>query len=183
MQACGERGYGDGPTPTHDSGVSACLHGCLILLRRRFPPQSPPSRPLGPTPHSQQQTSPWDCSTIPTLQLPGAVPSGKHTSLSGVPMAATRIVCVILIPFGLPQISCFTLSLSCFSSGCGDRTPASVPPLAERRSSPINSPFCPPLPSSYRVLRGPIISFPVVSYSCLLSAGVLQALLCLKVYS
>ena len=31
-------------------------------------------------------------------------------------MAAARIVCVILNPFKLPQISCFTLSLKCFSS-------------------------------------------------------------------
>ena len=149
VQECGERGFRDGATPTHDSGVSACLHGCLIFLQRHFPPQSPSSCPLGPTPHSQQQTSPWDCSTIPTLQLPVAMPSGKHASLSGVPMAVTRIVCVILIPFGLSQISCFTLSLNCFSSGCGDRTPASVPPLAECRSSPTNSPFFPLLLSSY----------------------------------
>ena len=149
VQACGERGHGDGTTPMHDSGVSTCLHGCLIFLQRHFPPQSPPSCHLGPTPHSQQQTSPWDCSTIPTLQLPVAMPSGKHASLSGVPMAVTRIVCVILIPFGLSQISCFTLSLNCFSSGCGDRTPASGPPLAECRSNPTNSPFFPLLLSLY----------------------------------
>ena len=39
------------------------------------------------------------------------------------------------------------------------------------------------VPSSYQVLRGSIYSFPLVRYSCLLSAGVLHALLCLKVYS
>ena len=130
MQACGERGSGDGATPARDSGVPACLH-------RHFPPQSPPACPLGPAPHSQQQTSPWDCPTV-------AVPSGKHASLSGVLVAATRILCVILISFGLSQISCFAPSLSCFSSGCGNRTPASVPPLAEGRSSPTSSPFFPP---------------------------------------
>ena len=43
--------------------------------------------------------------------------------------------------------------------------------------------FPPLLPSSYCVLRGSIYSLPVVRYSCLLSAGVLQDLLCLKVYS
>ena len=66
-------------------------------------------------------------------------------------------------------------------SGCGDRTPASVPPPTKGRASPTNAPVFPP--SSYRVLHGSIYSFPLVRYSCLLSAGVLHALLCLKVYS
>ena len=66
---------------------------------------------------------------------------------------------------------------------CGDQTPASVPPPAEGRSSPTNTPVHLPVPSSYRVLRGSICSFPLVRYSCPLSAGVLHALLCLKVYS
>ena len=43
--------------------------------------------------------------------------------------------------------------------------------------------FPPLVPLSYQVLRGPIYSFPLVRYSCLLSAGVLHARLCLKVYS
>ena len=42
--------------------------------------------------------------------------------------------------------------------------------------------FFPLVPSSYWVLRGPLSSFPLVRSSCLLSAGVLHALLCLKVY-
>ena len=63
----------------------------------------------------------------------------------------------------------------------GDWTPASVPPLVEGRSSPTNTPVFPLVLSSYRVLCGSIYSFPLVSYSCLLSAGVLHALLCLKV--
>ena len=58
--------------------------------------------------------------------------------------------CLILIPLRLPQISCFTLSLKCFSSdsdNCPDvgiRTPASVPPPAEGRSNPTNTPVFPP---------------------------------------
>ena len=171
----------------HDS--SPCFHGCLAFLHRHFPPQSPPSRPLGPTPHSQQQTSPWDCSTIPTLQLPGAVPSGKHTSLSGVPMAATRIVCVILIPFGLPQISCYTLSLKCFSSDSDNCPDVGIGPLLHFPHPPGAGPvlltlhFFPLVPSSYRVLHGSVYSFPLVRHSCPLSAGVLHAVLCLKLYS
>ena len=42
--------------------------------------------------------------------------------------------------------------------------------------------FFPLAPWSYWVLCGSTYSFPVVRYPCLLSAGVLQALLCLKVY-
>ena len=55
--------------------------------------------------------------------------------------------CLILIPSRLPQLNSFTLSLKCFSSdsdncpSCGDRTPASVPPPAEGRSSPTNTPI------------------------------------------
>ena len=66
---------------------------------------------------------------------------------------------------------------------CGDWTSASTPPPAEGRSSPINIPFFPLVPSSYWVLHGSIYSFLLGRYSCLLSAGVLHALLCLEVYS
>ena len=64
----------------------------------------------------------------------------------------------------------------------GDQTPASVPPPTKGRSSPTNSLF-PLLPSPYWVLCGSIYSSPVARYSCLLSAGILQDLLCLKVSS
>ena len=67
--------------------------------------------------------------------------------------------------------------------GCGDQTPALVPPPAEGRSSPTNTPGFPLVPSSYRVLHGAIYFFPLVRYPCSLSARVLHALLCLKVYS
>ena len=55
--------------------------------------------------------------------------------------------CLSLIP--LPQVSCFTLSLKCFSSdsdNCPDvgiGPPASVPSSAEGRSSPTNTPVPP----------------------------------------
>ena len=92
-----------------------------------------PHVPLGHF-HSQQQTSPWDCSTIPMLQLPATVPSRGPVSLSRVHMAPVRIICVIFIPFRLSHISCFTLSFKCFSSvpkNCPDgrdQTPAPFPP-------------------------------------------------------
>jgi len=73
------------------------------------------SCPLGPSPGSQQQPLLWDCSTIPILQLPVAAPSRGPASLFGG-MYGCGKDCLILIPFTLSQISCFTLSLKCFSS-------------------------------------------------------------------
>ena len=169
------------PLPTHDSAVSHCFHGCLALLYRHFPPQSPPSHPLDPFLHSQQQPSPWDCSTIPKLQLP-------VTALSKVCISAART-------------AWFSFHLGCHRSAvllsalnvspldqtipqCGGQTPASVLPPSEGRSSPTNNLVSPPLlPSSCRALCGSIYSFLLVRYTYMLSAGVLQALLCLKVYS
>ena len=43
--------------------------------------------------------------------------------------------------------------------------------------------FFPLVPSSYRVLLDSLYYFPLLRYSCPLSAGVLHALLCLKVYT
>ena len=88
----GERGYGDVSIPKRDSAVSPSFHGCLAFLHRHFPLQSPPSHPLNPSLHSQQQPSPWDCSTTPKPPVLAAVPSREPTSLSGVYMAAARTV-------------------------------------------------------------------------------------------
>ena len=46
--------------------------------------------PLNPSFHHQQQPSPWDCSTIPKLQLPAAAPSRGSTSLFKVCMVEAR---------------------------------------------------------------------------------------------
>ena len=109
-----ERSHGDGSTPTRDSAVLPCFHACLAFLHRDFPPQSPPSHPLDLSLCSQQQPLHWDCSTIPKLQLPAAAPSWRPTFLPDVYGCGKD--CPIFIPFRLPQISCFSLSLKCFSS-------------------------------------------------------------------
>ena len=77
---------------TSDSAVLPCFHGCPAFLHRHFPPQSPPSHPLDLPLHSQQQNFPWDCSTIPKLQLPAAASSRRTASLSGICMAPARTV-------------------------------------------------------------------------------------------
>ena len=88
----GEGGYGDGSTPYAWLSSIALLPCCLAFLLRHFSPQSPPSHPLDPSLHSQHQPSPWDCSTIPKIQFPVAVPSRRPSSLSGVFMAEARTV-------------------------------------------------------------------------------------------
>ena len=93
--------------------------------------------------------------------------------------------CLILIPFGLPQVSCFTLRLN-DSNNCPD---VGLGPLLQFSHPPREGPvlltlmFFPLDPSSYQVLCGSIYSFPLVRYSCPFLVGVLHALLCPKVYS
>ena len=167
--------------------MSPYFHGCWDFLHRHFPPQSPPSHPLNLSPHSLQQLSPWDCSTIPKVQFPAAVPSKGSGFLSGVSMAAARTV--ILIPFRLPQISCFTLSLKCFSSHSDNCPNVGIRPLLQfphlLKAGPVllTLLFFPLVPLSCQVLCGSLHYFPLVRYPFLLSAGVLHGLLCLKVYS
>ena len=75
------------PPPKCESAVLPCFHGSPAFFHRYFPPQSPPSHPFSPSLCSQQQPSPWDCSTIPKLQLPVAAPSRAPVSLSGENLA------------------------------------------------------------------------------------------------
>ena len=89
----GKRGYSDGSTPTRDSAVLLCFHSCPAFLHRHFPPQSPPLTPLDQSLRSHQQPSPWDCSTIPKLQLPATAPSRELASLSRVSVAGARTIC------------------------------------------------------------------------------------------
>ena len=120
MLACVEReAMVMAPPLTRDSAVSPCFHGCTAFLHRHFPPQSPPSLPFDPSLHSQQQPSPWDGSTIPKLCVPvrGRYGCGKD--------------CPILIPFRLPQISCFSLSPQCFSSHSDNCPDVGVRPLLQ----------------------------------------------------
>ena len=118
-------------------------------------------------------------------------PAPSHCAFTCVPVQGTYGCgkdCLILIPFKLPQISYFTLSLKCFSSDPDSCPNVEIGPLLQfpdpLRAGPvlIIHLFLPLVPSSYEVLCGSLYSFPVVRY-CLLSAGVLQALLCLTVYS
>ena len=156
------------------------------FLHRRFPPQSPPSHPQHPSLHSQQQCSPWDCSTIPKLQFPAAVPSRGPSSLSRVCMAVARTVWFsIHLGCHLSAVSLSALNVSPLTHcpNVGIRSLLQFPHLL--RAGPVlwTLLFSPLVPSSYWVARGSLYSFPLVRYSCPLSDGVLDAILCLKVYS
>ena len=89
-------------------------------------------------------------------------------------------VCLSLIPFRLPQICCFTLSLKCFSSdsdNCptvGIRLLLQFPHPLKTRPVLLTLLFFPLVPSSCWVLSISMYSFPLIRYSCLLSAGVLH---------
>ena len=175
------------PTPTCDSALSPCFHGCPAFLHRHFPSQSPPSHPLDPSLRGQQQPLPWDCSIIPKFQLPVTAPSRGPASLIRLCMAAAKDY-LILLPFRLPQTSCFTPSLKCFSSdsdycpNMGIRSLLQFPHLLRAGPVLLTLLFSHLVPSSYRVLRDSTYSFLLVRSSCLLSVGVLHTLLCLKVY-
>ena len=144
MLACGGReAMVTAPPATCDSAVSPCFHGCLTFLHRHFPPQSP-SHPIDPSLHTEQQPSPWDCSTIPKLQLPAAAPSRGPVSLSGVCMAAARTVWFSYhLGCHWSAVSLSALNVSPLTQTIAPMwgsDPTSVPPPAEGRSSPTNTP-------------------------------------------
>ena len=98
--------------------------------------------------------------------------------------------CLILTPFRLPQISCFTLSLKCFSSDTGNCPNVGIVPLLQfphpLRAVPVLLTFLFFPPSSF-ILPSFVWVYIFFStcqvLSCPLSAGVLHAFLGLKVHS
>ena len=99
------------PPSMCDSAVLPYFYGCQAFLRRHFPPQSPPSITLSVVNSSPR---PWIApqslnSSSQPLHLPGI-----YVPVWG--MNGCGKDCLILIPFRLPQTSCSTLSLKCFSS-------------------------------------------------------------------
>ena len=115
------------PPPTHDSAVSPCFHGWPVFLHRHFPPQSSPSNPLDLSLHSQQKPLPWDCSKIPKPAPSLCIFQVIYIPVWG--MYGCGKDCLILISFMLSQISCFILSLKCFSSDPDNCTELGIGPL------------------------------------------------------
>ena len=93
------------------------------------------------------------------LQLPIDVPCMGPVSLSRACMTVARIICVILILFRLPQISCFIFSLKCFCSNQNSCPDVGIGPLLQFPNPPRAGPvlltilFFLLIPSSYPVLK------------------------------
>ena len=150
MLACGQReAMVMAPPPMHDLVVWPCFPGFLAILHRHFPPQSPES--------------------LNSSSQPLHLPRNPDSCLAYVWLWQG----LILIPFRLPQICSFTLSLKCFSSDL-DNCPTEIIPLLQFPQPPRPGPvlltllFFPLVPLSYQVLHGSIYSFPLVRSSCLL---------------
>ena len=127
-----------------------------------------------------QQYSPWDCSTIPKLQLPAPMPSRRPAFLPSIGLALARIVWLSF------HLCCHrsAVSLSASNISILTQTIAPLMGLDPSFSFPthlrvalvlLTLPFSPLRPSSYWVLNGSIYSFPLIRSSSLLSAGVLHA--------
>ena len=105
------------PPSMRDSAGSPCFHGCLAFLHRQFPTTVS-------TLTSPRSVSPQSAAALAAPQSLNS--SSQPLSLPGDPRSCPHMYgcgkdCLILIPFRLPQISCFTLSLKCFSSdNCSD---------------------------------------------------------------
>ena len=140
-------------------------------------------------------------SAVNSSPCPGIAPQSLTPALSCCSFQGTCVPvrgmydwgkdCVILIPFRLLQMSCFTLSLKHVSSDLDNCPNVGIRPLQCRLQFPH-------LPRAGPILLT-LLFFPLflylpsfvwfyiflllVRFSCLLSAGVLHTLLCLKVYS
>ena len=181
----GERGYGDGSNPyTWLSSIA------LYPWLPGFPPLAFPITVFSLTSPQSISLQSTAALTLGSLHTP-QTPAPSHCTFQGT-----------LVPvwdmYGCARTLWFSLHLGCHGSAvsllalnvsrwlrplpqCGDW------PLLQfswrQVQSYWHSCFSPLVPSSYGVLHGSIYSFPLVKYSCLLSAGVLHTLLYLKVYS
>ena len=135
-------------------------------------------------------------STVNSSPRPGIAPQSLNSSSQWLLLSGELHPCLGYVKlwqglsdsqtFRLPQISHFTLCLKFFSSDSDNCPDVGIRPLLQfphprRQSSPTNSCFSPYFLHSTEFCMA--LSFSLVRYSCLLLAGVLHALLCLKVYS
>ena len=139
------------PHPKGDSAVSPCFHGCPAFLHKHFH-------------HSLLPHIPSIClSAVNSSPRPGIAPQSLNSSSCTFPGTCVPVrgmygcsqVCLILIPFRLPQISCYTLSLKCFSSDSDNCPDVGIGPLLHFPHPPGAGPvlltlhFFPLVPSSY----------------------------------
>ena len=114
------------PPPMHDSAVSPCFHG--------LPPLAFPTKiSFHTSPQSISLHSPAALTLgllhIPLTPAPSHCPFQK-TSVPAWGMYGCGKDCLILL-FRLPQLSCFTLSLECFSSDSDNCPHVRIRPLLQ----------------------------------------------------
>ena len=148
------------PSPTCDSAVLPCFCGCLAFLHIHFPPQYPPSCPFS---LSLRSTAALALGFLHNPQTPApSCCAFQGTCVLVWGMYGSSKDCLILIPFRLSQISCYTLSLQCFSSDPDNCSNVGIGPLLQFPHLPragLVLPtllFFPLVLLSYRVLRGSI---------------------------
>ena len=165
----GEKGYGDGSIPYMWLSSIALLPWLPGISHKYLLPHIPsiclsainssPHSGIAPQSHKLQFS--WSSET--------AAPSYcvfQGTSVPDWGMYGYGKDCLILILFRLPQISCFTLSLKCFSSDSDNCPDVGLVPMFKfpypLRAGPVllTLLFFPLVPLSYRVLRDSIYSFP-----------------------
>ena len=175
----------------HPASMSAWLSSAGISHQSFLP------HFLYPSLCSEQESLPWDCSTIPKFQLPISVPSRGPASLSGLSMAVYVYLCLSMAE---AKTVCLSFHSGCHRGQLFHSQPLIFPLWLRQFLDVLIGPrlqfphplrevlvlltllFFPLVPSSYQVLQGPISSFLLVRYFYQLSAGVLHTLLCLKVY-
>ena len=157
------------PAPTHDSALSPYFCGCPASLHGHLPPQASPttiSSLTSPQSVSSQSTATLAPGSCHTPQTPA--PSSCAFQGTCVPVRGTCGCgkdCLILIPFRLPQMSCFPLRLKCFSSDSDNSPDVGMGLLPQFPHWPRAGPVLltlllfPLVPSSYRVLHDFIYSF------------------------
>ena len=130
---------------------------CLAAWLPGFPPQAFPTTISSLT--SPQSVSPLSTAslTLGLLHNP-STPAPRRFSFQGTCMSVQGLYgcskdCLILIPFRLPQISCFTHSLECFSSDSDNCLNVGIGLLLQFPHPPRAGPFLLTLlffpPSSY----------------------------------
>ena len=175
------------PTLMHDSAVSSCFLGCLAFLHRLSHHNLLPHIPS------------ISLSTVNSSPCPRIAPQSLNSSSQPLRLPGDPCPCLGYgwLPQGLPDsqfnlgccrsaVSLSALSFSSDSDSCPDM---GIRPLLQFPHPPRAGPgllsllFFSLVPLSYQVSRGSTYSFRLLRYSCLLPAGVLHPLLCLKLYS
>ena len=117
-------------------------------------------------------------SAVNKSPCPGIIPQSIHYS-SQLPYLLWDLcpcpryvwLCLIFIPFRLPEISCFTLSLKCFSSDSEICPNMGIRPLLQfpkppRADSVLQTLlFFPLVPLPYQILCDSVYSFLMIRYS------------------